>query len=503
MNPTRKNSRGPCPGYRLALSQDPWVKGDGDKLKVNGALHLQSQLPPNDGRAHWESQRILFEFNEDGGSRDPYDDGKQDDGDAETCVEVRGQITPYAAHAYARQHRTAMFLFLINGQTIRATRCDQSGTVSSAAFNYIQQRDTLRRLLWGFSRLSEKKQGIDETAVLLIPDSEDYKAMTLAADLDAEAHKNDISEVEGTIVEGEGPWTFRFVRKIFRKSIISGCPRYQLSIPGCEGRPESHFLVGDPIFVAPGMSGRGTRGYIAYDKDNNRFVFLKDAWRPLNEHVDSEGNILRQLRSASVRNIPTVVCDAEVDHGTETPQYIVAQDADDSSENEHIHDEDVDDDVDSQGEDGEDQEGKVEAWMSDSVPRRSSRAKKSSEPALATPDSVSSIQDGDNTDVNDKRPKPPQPPPQSPTPSSSHNRDQHVLRVFRHYRVVVEEVGVDLRAFRSGKQLMSIIRDAVRGAPIDHFFVTFHIHADITLQPMQMQSTSPALFIVMSVSGTS
>ena len=67
MNPARKDSHGPCPGYRLALSQDRWDKGDAEKLKVDGALHLQSELPSNDGRPHWESQRVLFEFKKGGG----------------------------------------------------------------------------------------------------------------------------------------------------------------------------------------------------------------------------------------------------------------------------------------------------------------------------------------------------------------------------------------------------------------------------------------------------
>ena len=491
LNPARKDSHGPCPGYRLALSQDRWDKGDAEKLKVDGALHLQSELPSNDGRPHWESQRVLFEFKKGGGSLDPYDDNKRGDADAEKRVDVRGQITSYAAHAFGRQHRTAMFLFLINGQKIRATRWDRSGTVFSAAFNYIQQRDTLRRLLWGFARLSEKKQGIDETAVLLIPDSEDYKAMTLAADLDAEVHKNDISEVEGTIVEGEGPWTFRFVRKLFRKSIISGCPRYRLSIPGCEGRPESHFLVGDPVFIAPGMSGRGTRGYVAYDKDNNRFVFLKDAWRPPNEHVDSEGNVLRQLRAANVRNIPTIVCDAEFNQETETPRYAAAPDA---PEEEDVH-------MDSSqcGEGAE--EGEDGAWISDNASTSSSYVDiPPSSSAPRTPDSASFLLDDDTTGADDK---PQQPPLQGPTPSLFRDRGQHLLRTFRHYRVVVEEVGMDLSAFRSGKQLMSIIRDAVRGTPNHHCFLTLRVRANILSQPMQMRSTTPVLSIAMSVSGTS
>ncbi|KAI0688438.1 hypothetical protein C8T65DRAFT_119812 [Cerioporus squamosus] len=54
------------------------------------------------------------------------------------------------------------------------------------------------------------------------------------------------------------------------------------------------------------------------------------------------------------------------------------------------------------------------------------------------------------------------PPPQGPTPSAFQNRGQNLVRTFRHYRLVVEEVCKELTEFRSGKQLMSIIRDCVR-----------------------------------------
>ncbi|KAI0699192.1 hypothetical protein C8T65DRAFT_581489, partial [Cerioporus squamosus] len=218
----------------------------------------------------------------------------------------------------------------------------------------------MRATLWGFSRLSDKEKGIDETAVLLLPTDDDYIAMTEAQD---DKHNNDISEVEGTIVEGEGPWTFRFVRELFKKSIPDNCPRYRLMVSSADG--PQYFLVGNPVVITPMMYGRGTRCYVSYDKANNRFVFLKDAWRPQHENVETEGQLLRQLQAANVRNVPTIVCDGELDQETETPLYVPSQ--------------------------------------------------------------------GGN-----------------------------LVRTFRHYRLVVEEVCKELTEFRSGKQLISIIRDCVR-----------------------------------------
>ncbi|RDX52927.1 hypothetical protein OH76DRAFT_1333606, partial [Lentinus brumalis] len=75
------------------------------------------------------------------------------------------------------------------------------------------------------------------------------------------------------------------------------------------------FFVGKPIFVSesPGAAGSRTRGYVAWDIQNKRFAFLKDAWRRKGGGSSAtEGKVLLQLRAAGVANIPTYVCDAEL-----------------------------------------------------------------------------------------------------------------------------------------------------------------------------------------------
>ncbi|TFK84016.1 hypothetical protein K466DRAFT_602368 [Polyporus arcularius HHB13444] len=444
LNPIRKGAVGPCPGYRLALSQDRRVRRNTGERKVEGAIYRQDELPA-DGRPHWENQRVFIEFKEGTGPLDLSDDSNEDDSEAELRVDVRGQVTSYAARAFARQHRTAVFLCIVDGQNMCATRWDRSGTVFSASFNYIEQRDALRRLLWGFSRLSDKKQGIDETAVLLVPSDDDFQVMD---QVKFDENNTDISEVEGTVVEGEGPWTFRFVRELFKKSIGKGCPRYRLMVPSASG--PQYFLVGNPFIVAPGLSGRGTRCYVAYDTVGKRFVFLKDAWRRPDEHVETEGQVLRQLRRANVRNIPTIVCDGELDQETETPLSVPMQ-GDTSASNEME----------------EEEEWETDSTRSDS--RCSNRVDDapSVSPSLGNASLLEDAQDSAEADVD----------PQGPTPSALH--DCGLARTFRHYRLVVEEVCLELTGFRSGKQLMSIIRDCVR-AHADAVSNAGVIHCDVS-----------------------
>ncbi|TFK83357.1 hypothetical protein K466DRAFT_529000, partial [Polyporus arcularius HHB13444] len=60
------------------------------------------------------------------------------------------------------------------------------------------------------------------------------------------------------------------------------------------------------------MVSRGTRGYIALDWETQRFVFLKDAWRPFYDGVEKEGDILSKLNKEGVTNVPTLIVHGDV-----------------------------------------------------------------------------------------------------------------------------------------------------------------------------------------------
>ncbi|RPD55664.1 hypothetical protein L226DRAFT_617055 [Lentinus tigrinus ALCF2SS1-7] len=414
------HAKGPCPGYRIGLSQDTSalkdkVTGEKDKqgLKVDAALYKEEDVP-TDGRPYWETSRLLIEFKRGGGQHDPYDD-KTGDGASETRTDVRGQITTYVANAFSLQHRVAMFFLLVNGNHLRVTRWDRSGTVFTESFKYTQERIRLRNVLWNFSRLDAGKQGFDTTAILLIPGSEEYEFMDkLTRDVDG----TDISEVEGTIVtKAQEHYTFRFVREAFAKSIAKGIPRYCLTVP--VGNKEHHFLVGKATFTATGMTGRGTRGFIAWDVSRKRFAFLKDAWRANYQNVATEGRVLRDLRSTGVENTPTYVCDAELPDVTKTP-FIAYREQPVSGS------------------------GQSQASGSGaSKKRKKTPCRNTSSKASVLPDVDVPIT------------------PRQPT-LEDFKQERNVTRYFRHYRVVVEEVCLGLEHFTTGKQLISIMRDCVK-----------------------------------------
>ncbi|RPD59322.1 hypothetical protein L226DRAFT_614140 [Lentinus tigrinus ALCF2SS1-7] len=291
--------QGPCPGYRIAMSQDKSAlkdkkTGSNDKWRKIVAALYKEEDAPTDGRQSWETSQLLIEFNsplvhEDYDS-DSTSDDEDGDGGGEKRRNVEQQITTYVENALSLQHRGAMFFLLVHGNCLWVKRWDRSG-ISTESFKYTSERARLRDILWGFSRLDAGQQGFDTTAILLTSDSDEYKLMD---DLKIDHDGTDISEADGTVVtKAQEQYTFHFVRKAFAESIADGVPRYCMTVP--VGNEERRFLVGKATFVSTRITGRGTRGFVAWDVTGKRFTFLKDAWRRRHQTVSTEGQVLRNL----------------------------------------------------------------------------------------------------------------------------------------------------------------------------------------------------------------
>ena len=267
----------------------------------------------------------------------------------------------YAERVFAFQHRTAIFQLFVNGRFFRVLRWDRSGVIASRATNYVNTVDdtsTLLRVLFNLSRLNRAQRGFDPSAHLLHPSSCGWRHMSLVAQVykdDVEdpkerriadmnfprlpfpsarppqtcmfghrhlhsdpretclnVHDHDLSRLAAYILP-----SFSFIREMFRMSISDpAVRRYMLVVE------DRKFLVGKPFYETSGLIGRGTRGYLALDWDSQRFMVLKDTWRPFYEKTESEGEILRRLNKNNVPNVPTlVVCEDLPCQDTETSQY--------------------------------------------------------------------------------------------------------------------------------------------------------------------------------------
>ena len=236
----------------------------------------------------------------------------------------------------------------------------------------------------------------------------------------ARERESDVDATERTLGDDEltEPFTYAYIRTLFRESLKYNWPRYELEVPDDAGGVR-RFLVCCPVFCQKGMAGRGTRGYVAYDLTTERFTWLKDAWRADYDGVEREGDILRKLNSnkEKIRNVPTLICHGDIrSQVTETPNF------------------------------WEDRRNKFAVPPIPPHPN-SSPSKVPGSPSC----SLKRKHEGDGTEA---------------TFNSPH-------RLHRHYRLVVEEVCMPLHVFTDGPQLLSIVQDCMTGK---HRNIRPHIH---------------------------
>lgn len=74
---------------------------------------------------------------------------------------------------------------------------------------------------------------------------------------------------------------------------------------------QQSFLIGKPISSHYSLTGRCTRGYIAFDLQNGCMVFLKDQWRSVNR-LRSELETYKLLHQKGVRCIATPIAGGDI-----------------------------------------------------------------------------------------------------------------------------------------------------------------------------------------------
>ena len=459
---SRLRYRRTVPSYTMHLSLNHADSNDPGENKVDAAI-FRSEAQLEKDRPNWVHQVLPAEFKvqAENSQTDAFEDHRNRDTQpvAEQRSKVCGQLTGYAHQIFVYQHRTAVFQLFVVGQEFRFLRWDKSGLFVTQKVDYIANTRTLVEFLIGFLILDDASQGIDTTATLLGPKSKSYKVMDevakrgapadvqnppilvsheedtiLSSDipmttLSKDSSSNDVTEGEYStslktnhrtltdaicsadssstpstaggpatqvIQPEEGSFVFDHALQYFRES-LHNWPRYRLTI-----RDQS-FLVGKPIFESNGLVGRGTKGYVAWHENSGSFVFLKDAWRPFYENIDTEGDTLEKLNKANVNNVPTLVC-----HGDVKNQATLASDY----------------------------------WLH--VDSSTNAARKAR------------AYDRENESKAGKKRK-------ADDAQEREDQCQPSLRHYAHYRICTKEICLPLNEFKTSRQLVTIIRDAFDG----------------------------------------
>ncbi|KAI0694754.1 hypothetical protein C8Q76DRAFT_660513, partial [Earliella scabrosa] len=208
-----------------------------------------------------------------------------------------GQVMSYSTLVFDRQHRTHHFTVVVIGSCARLIYWDRSVAVFTEKFDYKAEPHKLGRFLWCFSRMTPAQRGHDTTVTRVLRDSDEYKLMRRRADVPR--------KVNDCIVD-------EHAREGFEKSLDENWHWYKTTVHDEAGDKE--FLIAKPNFIAAGLAGRGTRGYIAIDMADKEgpFVYLKDSWRVVHDRIQKEGDILSDLNKHKIPYIPTLRCHGDV-----------------------------------------------------------------------------------------------------------------------------------------------------------------------------------------------
>jgi len=198
------------------------------------------------------------------------------------------QLISYAASQFNCQQRLFLLSLGIFGDTARFFRWDRVGVVASEAFGYKKKPELLTEFLHRFSQPGAAERGYDPTAVPATKQEEDLLRESLRKS--THLHPN----IELVLRDGDFPIWKLVVRN-----------------HGSDERKCS-FLVGRPPFFSNAITGRCTRGYVAFSLDESRLMFMKDTWRVDNDEIEPEWKTYQILDEHKVTNILPLFCGDDV-----------------------------------------------------------------------------------------------------------------------------------------------------------------------------------------------
>ncbi|KAI1784352.1 hypothetical protein LXA43DRAFT_1186478 [Ganoderma leucocontextum] len=324
--PTAINGAKICSGFKVVANPYQADKTESTKQAVDLGLYRTKAAPKREKdkafpAVDWFNIDLPMECKSDETDQDAFDEtAPNGEPTADKRQNALGQALSYVELIVKRQHRMFVFMLFFLGDSVRIARFDRSGVFVTRKFNYKVHGDILVDFLYRYSRLSDAERGYDPTVTRILPATPLYNAMR-----------------ERT--ENKKPGDSRdYVRELFQKSLNAEWPWWKVEVHahaplGKTRKQQSHtairkFAVGMPHFQAPGVAGRGTRGYVALplrDDDtiakDAEFVYLKDAWRVDHAGIDKEGVTLEFLNDKGVQYVPTLLC-----HGDLPGQVTVSQD---------------------------------------------------------------------------------------------------------------------------------------------------------------------------------
>ncbi|KAF4619580.1 hypothetical protein D9613_004775 [Agrocybe pediades] len=212
------------------------------------------------------------------------------------CSRCRDELVSQAKILLS-QYRTHAFIIQMVGPYARLIRFDRDGAIVSAHFNYKEDGDLLLEFLWRYSNASEATRGRDPTV---------FRATAAEASLAKE-------KLAGWVRKGSDNWS------VYKLIIQDG------DSSRTDERRKMEVLVWVPVSWPLSVTGRATRGYVGYDPEADRVVFVKDSWRSTDPAMQKETDTLRVINSAGItEGVPVLLCGDDLEgrwQSTVTAEY--------------------------------------------------------------------------------------------------------------------------------------------------------------------------------------
>lgn len=222
--------------------------------------------------------------------------------------EARAQFVKYCVEIMLRQHRTHVFAIYIADSSARFFRFDRAGCIASKPINMRDDFMHFRNLLFRLVNLPPAELGFDDTVMLA--DAAALRALRAhrpKAPKILKQYYNDYFNSD----------TIRYpIYKVTCPVVDIASPEYinEGSADSTQTEQETRtYLIGRYSAGHDSPTGRATRGYIAFELETRRMVFLKDCWRAVTRK-HTEMATYRRLHQAGVESIATPIAGGDIDH---------------------------------------------------------------------------------------------------------------------------------------------------------------------------------------------
>lgn len=207
----------------------------------------------------------------------------------------RAGLSAHVQAQFTRQHRCFILQLVIIHRWARFLRWDRSGAVVTERFDYVSHPELLAEFFYRFAHMSDEERGFDPTVKV---------ADRRETGLFKQAVQEFMKDMDAKTKDG------RPVRRLPNAELslddTGTYPAWTVQVVNETTSQSTRLVINRPFAGEPCLFGRATRAYIAYDLQEHRLVFLKDAWRISSSQLRAEFKIYKELHAHAIPHVPEV-----------------------------------------------------------------------------------------------------------------------------------------------------------------------------------------------------